>query len=83
MGRLQRTADEFHQFSPLPFSEPNASDFNHIVEHALNVCAQSSSQIQTETNVDENVSTILMAPGQIAQVLQNRIKNAIGWIPKM
>ena len=81
VDRLQRMVDEFHQFARLPLPDRKPSNLNQIVEHALNLYSQSLSQIQIETSLDLNLPHISIDPEQIAQVLQNLIKNAVESMP--
>ena len=81
VDRLQRMVDEFHQFARMPLPDRKPSNLNQIVEHALNLYAQSLSQIQIETGLHPNLPSISIDPEQIAQVLQNLIKNAVEAMP--
>ena len=77
VDRLQRMVDEFHQFARMPLPDRKPSNLNQIVENALNLYSQSLSQIRIETNLNPDLPRISIDPEQIAQVLQNLIKNAI------
>ena len=81
VDRLQRMVDEFHQFARMPLPDRKPWSLNQIVEHALNLYAQSLSQIQIETDLHPNLPPISIDPEQIAQVLQNLIKNAVEAMP--
>ena len=81
VDRLQRMVEEFHQFARMPLPDRKPSNPNQIVEHALNLYAQSLSQIQIETDLHPNLTPISIDPEQIAQVLQNLIKNAVESMP--
>ena len=81
VDRLQRMVDEFHQFARMPLPDRKPSNLNQIVEHALNLYSQSLSQIQIETGLNPNLPHISIDPEQIAQVLQNLVKNAVEAMP--
>ena len=81
VDRLQRMVDEFHQFARMPLPDRKPSNLNQIVEHTLNLYSQSLSQIQIETDLNSDLPRISIDPEQIAQVLQNLIKNAVEAMP--
>ncbi len=81
VDRLQRMVDEFHQFARMPLPDRKPSNLNQIVEHALNLYSQSLSQIRIETDLHPDLPRISIDPEQIAQVLQNLIKNAVEAMP--
>ncbi len=81
VDRLQRMVDEFHQFARLPLPDRKPSNLNQIAEHALNLYSQSLSQIWIETDLHPDLPRISIDPVQIAQVLQNLIKNAVEAMP--
>lgn len=82
VDRLQRMVDEFHQFARMPLPDRKPSNLNQIAEHALNLYSQSLSQIQIETDLRPNLPHVSIDPEQIAQVLQNLIKNAAEAMPE-
>ena len=73
--------DEFHQFARLPLPDRKPSNLNQIAEHALNLYSQSLSQIRIEADLHPDLPRISIDPEQIAQVLQNLIKNAVEAMP--
>ena len=81
VNRLQRLVDEFHHFARMPLPDRKPSNLNQIVEHALNLYSQSLSRIQIETDLNPDLPHISVDPEQIAQVLQNLIKNAVEAMP--
>ena len=81
VDRLQRMVDEFHQFARLPLPDRKPSNLNQIAEHALNLYSQSLSQIRIEADLHPDLPRISIDPEQIAQVLQNLIKNAVEAMP--
>ena len=81
VDRLQRMVDEFHQFARMPLPERRPSNLNQIVEHTLNLYSQSLSGVQIEPDLHPDLPPISIDPEQIAQVLQNLIKNAVEAMP--
>ena len=81
VDRLQRMVDEFHQFARMPLPDRKPSNLNQIAENALNLYSQSLSQIQIKTDLNPDLPRISIDPEQIAQVLQNLIKNAVEAMP--
>ncbi|MDE0297438.1 MAG: ATP-binding protein [Candidatus Poribacteria bacterium] len=81
VDRLQRMVDEFHQFARLPLPDRKPSDLNQIVEHTLNLYSQSLSGVQIEPDLHPDLPLTSIDPEQIAQVLQNLIKNAVEAMP--
>ena len=81
VDRLQRMVDEFHQFARLPLPDRKPSNLNQTAEHALNLYSQSLSQIRIEADLHPDLPRISIDPEQIAQVLQNLIKNAVEAMP--
>lgn len=81
VDRLQRMVDEFHQFARMPLPDRKPSNLNQIVEHTLNLYSQSLSGVQIEPDLHPELPSISIDPEQIAQVLQNLIKNAVEAMP--
>lgn len=81
VDRLQRMVDEFHQFARMPLPDRKPSNLNQIVEHTLNLYAQSLSRVQIEPDLHPDLPSISIDPEQIARVLQNLIKNAVEAMP--
>ncbi len=79
--RLQRLVDEFDQFARMRPPKRESSDLNQIVQHVVNLYAESVENIQIEESLALNLPPLSLDSEQITQALENLIKNAIEAMP--
>ena len=74
---LKALVDEFSRFARLPIAQPEATDLNEVVRHAVALYDERLDDVEIHTNLGGELPVALLDAEQIRRVFVNLIDNAM------